>query len=127
MQVPVRLGVTVSSFDKTIMASMCNSPTYRGRYDLLSAQMALIGDRDMLFGVESHPKYTGQAVWRATWNRPLEVNPVSDQQMYVYLVQNLPNLSAAYPQSRPVAIVPTMMAALITSAGRFAFGAWGIN
>jgi 2-polyprenyl-6-methoxyphenol hydroxylase-like FAD-dependent oxidoreductase len=61
--------------------------------------------RDMLFGTECRPKYTGQAVWRATVNRPAEVqarhsffgprnkagfNPVSDKQMYIYLVQNLP-------------------------------------
>jgi 2-polyprenyl-6-methoxyphenol hydroxylase-like FAD-dependent oxidoreductase len=61
--------------------------------------------RDMLFGREFRPKYTGQAVWRATVNRPSDVqarysfygprnmagvNPVSDKQMYIYLVQSLP-------------------------------------
>jgi 2-polyprenyl-6-methoxyphenol hydroxylase-like FAD-dependent oxidoreductase len=61
--------------------------------------------RDTLWGAQWRPPYTGQAVWRATVNRPAEVrarysffgprnkagfNPVSETQMYIYLVQNLP-------------------------------------
>jgi 2-polyprenyl-6-methoxyphenol hydroxylase-like FAD-dependent oxidoreductase len=78
----------------------------RSRYDLIvGADGAGSKMRDMLFGVESRPEYTGQAVWRATVRRPSDVrgrcsyfgprnkagfNPVSDKQMYIYLVQNLP-------------------------------------
>jgi 2-polyprenyl-6-methoxyphenol hydroxylase-like FAD-dependent oxidoreductase len=107
MQVPVRLGVTVSSFDQDDNGvNVQFTDGTRGRYDLLvGADGTNSKIRDMLFGAESHPKYTGQAVWRATVNRPLEVrgrcsffgprnkagfNPVSDERMYVYLVQNLP-------------------------------------
>jgi len=51
------------------------------------------------------PRYTGQMNWRATVTRPAEVtgrysyfgptiksgfNPVSDREMYIYLLQNLP-------------------------------------
>ncbi len=61
--------------------------------------------RDIVFGPDCRPKYTGQAVWRAVVSRPAEVqarfsfygarnkagfNPVSQTSMYVYLVQNLP-------------------------------------
>ncbi len=62
--------------------------------------------RDLVFGIECKPRYTGQAVWRATVSRPAEVqarysffgprnkagfNPVSNTEMYIYLVQNLPD------------------------------------
>src|SRR5262249_21979512 len=107
MQVPVRLGATVSSFDQDDDGVDVEfTDATRNRYDLVvGADGANSRIRDMVFGVESRPKYTGQAVWRATVNRPSEVrercsffgprnkagfNPVSDKQMYVYLVQNLP-------------------------------------
>jgi len=106
-QVPVRLGVTVSSFDQDDDGvDVQFTDGTRGRYDLVvGADGATSKIRDMTFGVECRPKYTGQAVWRATVGRPPEVqercsffgprnkagfNPVSDKQMYVYLVQNLP-------------------------------------
>jgi 2-polyprenyl-6-methoxyphenol hydroxylase-like FAD-dependent oxidoreductase len=61
--------------------------------------------RDLVFGPHCRPQYTGQVVWRATVSRPPEVqaryaffgprnkagfNPVSEQDMYVFLVQNQP-------------------------------------
>ena len=61
--------------------------------------------RDMTFGPQHRPRYTGQMVWRATVNRPADVvcrhsyfgptnksgfNPISDRQMYIYCVQNVP-------------------------------------
>ena len=60
--------------------------------------------RERLFGADYKPRYTGQAVWRAMVPRPREVrarhgyygprckagfNPVSMQEMYIYLVQNV--------------------------------------
>jgi 2-polyprenyl-6-methoxyphenol hydroxylase-like FAD-dependent oxidoreductase len=106
-QVPVRLGVTVLSIvqdDNGVDVQFTDGT--RGRYDLVvGADGANSKIRDMLFGVARRPKYTGQAVWRATVNRPPEVqgrcsffgprnkagfNPVSNKQMYIYLVQNLP-------------------------------------
>jgi 2-polyprenyl-6-methoxyphenol hydroxylase-like FAD-dependent oxidoreductase len=75
-------------------------------YDLaVGADGANSKIRDLIFGPECRPKYTGQAVWRATVSRPPEVrarfsfygphnkagfNPVSNEQMYIYLQQNLP-------------------------------------
>lgn len=105
--VPVRLGVTVSSFDQNDSGvDVQFTDGTAGRYDLVvGSDGANSKMRDMLFGVACRPKYTGQAVWRATVNRPRVVqgrrsffgprnkagfNPVSNKQMYIYLVQNLP-------------------------------------
>jgi 2-polyprenyl-6-methoxyphenol hydroxylase-like FAD-dependent oxidoreductase len=106
-QVPVRLGVSALSIhqdDNGVDIQFTDGTA--GRYDLLvGADGANSKIQDILFGVECRPKYTGQAVWRATVNRPPEVqgrcscfgprnkagfNPVSNKQMYIYLVQNLP-------------------------------------
>jgi len=61
--------------------------------------------RDIAFGRQHRPRYTGQMVWRATVSRPADVacrhsyfgptnksgfNPISDKQMYIYCVQNVP-------------------------------------
>jgi len=61
--------------------------------------------RDRVFGTEMRPHYTGQMNWRATVSRPPEVlgrysyfgptiksgfNPVSQREMYIYLLQNVP-------------------------------------
>jgi len=60
--------------------------------------------RELLFGADRRPQYTGQAVWRAMVPKPAEVkarhayygprhkagfNPVSQTGMYIYLVQNV--------------------------------------
>lgn len=106
-KVPVRLGVTVSTIDQDndgVDAHFTDGT--QGRYDMVvGADGANSKIRDILFGAERRPTYTGQAVWRATVNRPSEVqgrcsyfgprnkagfNPVSQRQMYIYLVQNLP-------------------------------------
>jgi 2-polyprenyl-6-methoxyphenol hydroxylase-like FAD-dependent oxidoreductase len=105
--VPIRLGITVRSLDQDERGvSVGFTDGTQGRYDLVvGADGANSKIRDMLFGDQWRPRYTGQAVWRATVSRPPEVqarvsyhgprnkagfNPVSQQQMYIYLVQNLP-------------------------------------
>jgi naringenin degradation protein FdeE len=106
--VPVRLGVTVASLarhDDRVTVQFSDGT--RDGYDLVvGADGANSQVRDLVFGTACKPKYTGQAVWRATVNRPAEVqarysffgprnkagvNPVSHKQMYVFLVQNLPS------------------------------------
>jgi 2-polyprenyl-6-methoxyphenol hydroxylase-like FAD-dependent oxidoreductase len=105
--VPVRLGVTVSSVNQTDdRVGVEFSEGAAGNYDLVvGADGAHSKIRDLIFGPQCGPRYTGQAVWRATVGRPREVegrfsfygprnkagfNPVSDGHMYIYLVQNLP-------------------------------------
>ena len=105
--VPIRLGVTVDSLepDDAGVAVAFNDGTH-GRYDLVvGADGANSTVRELVAGTQWRPKYTGQAVWRATVSRPASVdarnsyqgprhkagfNPVSQTQMYIYFVQNLP-------------------------------------
>ena len=81
----------------------------------------------MLFGTQHRPRYTGQMNWRATVSRPPEVqgrysyfgptnksgfNPISEQHMYIYIVQNVPE--------RPRwadAELPAMMRGLLAEFG----------
>jgi len=106
-QVPVRLGVTVTSLqqdDDGVTVAFTDGTS--GRYDLVvGADGAFSVVRDFIFGPSAAPHYTGQAVWRITVARPPAVtarhsffgprnksgfNPVSQTQMYIYIVQNLP-------------------------------------
>jgi 2-polyprenyl-6-methoxyphenol hydroxylase-like FAD-dependent oxidoreductase len=106
-RVPVRLGVTIDSLehiDDRVAVRFTDGTS--ATYDLVvGADGANSKLRDTLWGAQWRPPYTGQAVWRATVNRPAEVrarysffgprnkagfNPVSETQMYIYLVQNLP-------------------------------------
>ncbi|HEY1542611.1 MAG TPA: FAD-dependent oxidoreductase [Xanthobacteraceae bacterium] len=105
--VKVRLGVTVSALaqhDDHVSVGLSDGT--RADYDLVvGADGANSKVRELVFGGGSKPQYTGQAVWRATVRRPAEIearysffgprnkagfNPVSAAEMYVYLVQNLP-------------------------------------
>jgi 2-polyprenyl-6-methoxyphenol hydroxylase-like FAD-dependent oxidoreductase len=105
--VPIRLGVTLKSLEQNgEEVSVTFTDGTEDHYDLVvGADGANSKIREMLFGAELRPQYTGQAVWRATVSRPPHVdarisyhgprnkagfNPVSNAQMYVYLVQNLP-------------------------------------
>lgn len=107
LRVPVRLGASITSLaqDDTGVSVVFTDDT-RGRYDLIvGADGAFSVVRDLIFGPEAEPQYTGQAVWRITVARPPDVlarhsffgprtksgfNPVSREQMYIYIVQNLP-------------------------------------
>lgn len=105
-QVPVRMGLTVASFrqDEAGVEVEFSDGT-RGRYDLVvGADGAYSKLRSALFGDTRRPQYTGQAVWRAMVPRPANVkgrhsyygprhksgfNPVSQSEMYIYLVENV--------------------------------------
>jgi 2-polyprenyl-6-methoxyphenol hydroxylase-like FAD-dependent oxidoreductase len=104
--VSVRLGVTVASLEEDAESvNVTFDDGSFGAYDLVvAADGAGSKIRALLFGSECRPAFTGQAVWRATVSRAPEVesrcsffgprnkagcNPVSTEEMYVFLVQNL--------------------------------------
>ena len=76
------------------------------RYDLVvGADGSTSTSREMTFGPQVRPRYTGQMNWRATVRRPPEVtgrysffgptiksgfNLISEREMYIYLLQNMP-------------------------------------
>jgi 2-polyprenyl-6-methoxyphenol hydroxylase-like FAD-dependent oxidoreductase len=105
--VPIRLGTTVSKLaqrDESVEVD-CTDGT-QGTYDLVvGADGSNSAMRGMIFGPQTRPRYTGQMNWRATVRRPSDVtgrhsyfgrtikagfNPVSEQEMYIYLLQNIP-------------------------------------
>jgi len=107
LAVPIHRSATVKTLtqdNQGVMAEFTNGAA--ARYDLVvgaDGMNSLI--RDMAFGSENRPHYTGQMVWRATVSRPRDVdcrhsyfgptnksgfNPISDSQMYIYTVQNVP-------------------------------------
>jgi 2-polyprenyl-6-methoxyphenol hydroxylase-like FAD-dependent oxidoreductase len=108
--VPTRLGTSVNALSQSeeAVAVMFSDGT-RGSYGLVvGADGAFSKVRELTFGADAAPQYTGQAVWRITVTRPKEVqarhsffgklnksgfNPVSQTQMYIYIVQNLPEFA----------------------------------
>jgi 2-polyprenyl-6-methoxyphenol hydroxylase-like FAD-dependent oxidoreductase len=120
-EVPIRLGVTLASLAQSEdHVDVEFDDATEGRYDLVvGADGANSKVRDLIFGPEFRPKYTGQAVWRATVRRPQEVharysfygphnkagfNPVSQEQMYIYLQQNLPTFVRLPAADLPIAM-----------------------
>jgi 2-polyprenyl-6-methoxyphenol hydroxylase-like FAD-dependent oxidoreductase len=129
LNVPVRLDVTVSKLeqdDNGVDIEFTDGA--RQRYGLVvGADGANSKIRDLAFGPQARPRYTGQVNWRATVSRPPEVegrysyfgptnksgfNPVSQNEMYIYIVQNVPE--------RPRwddAVLPEMMRGLLAEFG----------
>ncbi|HXS41947.1 MAG TPA: FAD-dependent oxidoreductase [Stellaceae bacterium] len=113
-----RLGLTVDALSETPEAIEARfSDGTKARYDLVvGADGAYSKIRRLLFGERFAPRYTGQAVWRAMTPRPAAVtartayygprhkagfNPVSRDEMYVYLVQNVSGDPRLEPERWP--------------------------
>ena len=105
--VPVGLGTTITALSQDASGVDVEfTDGTKARFDLVvGADGANSAIRDRVFGPQTRPRYTGQMNWRATVNRPPEVlgrysyfgptiksgfNPVSQNEMYIYLLQNMP-------------------------------------
>jgi 2-polyprenyl-6-methoxyphenol hydroxylase-like FAD-dependent oxidoreductase len=116
--VPVRFGLKVSALTQSPShVEVELSDHSRQKYDLVvGADGANSSIREMLFGAAYKPRYTGQAVWRAMVPRPAEVdaryayygprhkagfNPISHDEMYIYLVQNVAGDPRLAPERWP--------------------------
>jgi 2-polyprenyl-6-methoxyphenol hydroxylase-like FAD-dependent oxidoreductase len=128
-EVPVRLGLTVATLTQDANGVEVEfTDGARGHYDLVvGADGANSKIRDLTFGPQARPRYTGQVNWRATVSRPPEVegrysyfgptnksgfNPVSEKEMYIYIVQNVPER----PRWEDSAL-PAMMRGLLAEFG----------
>jgi len=107
LNVPIRLSTTPAQIEqKQQSVEVTFSDQSRSVYDLVvGADGAFSSVREMIFGSEHKPRYTGQMNWRATVSKPSEVqgrysyfgptnksgfNPISPTEMYIYIVQNVP-------------------------------------
>ena len=106
LEVPVRLGVTVDALEDSAGGiEVAFSDGSSGRYDaVVGADGAFSRVRTFLFGDAGRPEFQGQLVWRALVPRggverlaaiygarnTTGFNPVSRDEMYVFLVQNTP-------------------------------------
>jgi 2-polyprenyl-6-methoxyphenol hydroxylase-like FAD-dependent oxidoreductase len=104
----VRLGISVTRLEQTPeMVHVTFTDGSVGRYDLVVGADGINSVvRQLVWGTEITPRFTGQSVWRITVPRQPEVeaivtvqggrnanvgfNPVSTEQMYVFIVQNTP-------------------------------------
>ena len=116
--VEVRFGRTVNGLkEEGGRVEVEFSDGAQGSYDLVvGADGAGSKLRELLFGAAHRPQYTGQAVWRAMVPKPPEVtarhayygprhkagfNPVSREEMYIYLVQNVQGNPRLEPERWP--------------------------
>jgi 2-polyprenyl-6-methoxyphenol hydroxylase-like FAD-dependent oxidoreductase len=109
--VSVRLGLTVDRLDDDARGVTVHfSDGKTGHYDLVVGADGLFSRvRDLIFPGAPKPQYTGQCVWRIVAHRPAEVErrvyflggdvkvgltPVSDDQMYMFLLETTPRRPA---------------------------------
>ncbi|CAG9199893.1 FAD-dependent oxidoreductase [Burkholderia vietnamiensis] len=116
--VHVRLGCTFSQIaqrDDGVDVTFTDGTN--GRYDLVVGADGLYSKvRDAVFPDAPKPRYTGQGVWRAVVPRPAEiacatmwlgqkvkvgVNPVSQEEMYVFVTEDRPTNERVDPAHWP--------------------------
>jgi 2-polyprenyl-6-methoxyphenol hydroxylase-like FAD-dependent oxidoreductase len=125
-EVPLRMGLTLASLRQDESGvDVVFSDGSGGRYDLVvAADGAHSKLRELLFGAAQRPQYTGQAVWRAMVPRPANVkgrhsyygprhksgfNPVSQSEMYIYLVENVRGDPRVEPERWPLRMRELLM------------------
>lgn len=116
--IPIRFSTTVTSLGQSRdHVDVLFSNGERGRYDLVIGADGLSSTiRAMIFPDAPKPRFTGQGCWRAVLPRPAAVdtscmfmaryhkagvNPVSQGEMYLYLLQHVPDNRWMPPEQWP--------------------------
>ena len=124
--VAVRLGQSVVSFTQDESGvNVVMTDGSAGRFDLLVCADGIFSKmRAMLFPDAAKPRFTGQGCWRFVAGRPAEVNraeiyfggavklglaPISQTQIYVYILENVPGNPWFSPETH-VAHLTALMA-----------------
>ena len=106
--IDVRLGVTVDTMDQDENGvDIIFSDGKAGRYDLIVGADGIFSKtRDMIFPDAPKPQFTGQGCWRIVAERPsfvdraeiyfggplkIGMSPISQEQMYVFLLEHVPD------------------------------------
>jgi 2-polyprenyl-6-methoxyphenol hydroxylase-like FAD-dependent oxidoreductase len=130
--VPIRFSTTVEalaqSADGVDVAFIAEDSGHRRQYDLVvSADGLASKTRALIFPDAPKPRFTGQGCWRAVLPRPSEIdtsctfmaryhkagiNPVSQDEMYLYLLQHVPDNRWMPPKEWPA-----LLAAELTEFG----------
>lgn len=114
----VRLGLTVGAIlrnDSVVDVRFSDGTT--GTYDLVIGADGIFSRmRELLFPEAPRPAYTGQACWRLLIDRPPDidrrhfflggpvkvgVNPVSRREMYMFLLEHVPEKQRPEPAAMP--------------------------
>lgn len=102
------LGVEVAGFEQDASGvDVTFSDGRLGRFDLMVAADGIFSQsRELLFPKAPKPRFTGQGCWRIVADRPPEVtnaemfvggpvklgfNPVSDERMYAFILEHVPD------------------------------------
>jgi len=116
--VRVRLGCTFSQIgQRNDQAHVAFTDGTQGRYDLVVGADGLYSKvREAVFPDAPRPRYTGQGVWRAVVPRPADivcatmwlgqkvkagVNPVSQEEMYLFVTEDRPTNEHIDPAAWP--------------------------
>ncbi|RDU98825.1 FAD-dependent oxidoreductase [Trinickia dinghuensis] len=127
--VRVRLGCTFSGIEqRDDQVHVAFTDGMRGRYDLAIGADGLYSKvREAVFPGAPKPRYTGQGVWRAVVPRPADivcatmwlgqkvkagVNPVSQEEMYLFVTEDRPTNEHIDP-----AVWPQMLSDLLEPFG----------
>ena len=125
----VRLGLSISSLEQNASAVKVQfTDGSQEIYDLVVGADGVHSKvREIAFGAHIQPEFMEQAVWRAMVERPPEIqgryfffgprhkagfNPVSQTEMYIFLIQNIPG-NPRIPEEQ----LPAVMRELLSDFG----------